>query len=252
MQHLNRHILSHTAIYECDSCSKTFNVRNNLKRHNKAVQGTRAEKRKETTACCDICSKTFSEVKYLTRHKKQVHKIQANACTFTCRNCKEKFNDYSSLFRHVTEHHPLNQQGSGVASSPKHLDTQNVPGPAPTQTTAVEIPDQQLSTDETALNNSVRNKNIYPTAEERYDVLTFFANSRVRVLARRLAGIKWNLCLQVEMQRDDRNDLKMSSPYFRSRTYSILSVDGMNEHDLNEAKQKMFASLETFKREDLG
>lgn len=42
------------------------------------------------------------------------------------------------------------------------------------------------------------------------------------------------------------------TPFFRSRTYSVLSLDAMNEHDVNEAMQKMFAILEKYLREGSG
>ncbi|XP_052779407.1 uncharacterized protein LOC128216784 [Mya arenaria] len=112
--------------------------------------------------------------------------------------------------------------------------------------------------EESALRNGVINRYLQPRGNERYDVLTFFANNRDRVMAylqsraRALGGIKWNLCVQVEMQRDDGSDIVVTAPYFRSRTYRTLSADDIDEHDLNEAMQKMFESLEKFIREGSG
>ena len=82
--------------------------------------------------------------------------------------------------------------------------------------------------DESAFQNNVQNRTIYPRQNERYDVLTFFANIRDDILTflrsrtREMGGIKWNLCVKVEMQRGDGLDVITSSPYFRSRTYQTL------------------------------
>jgi hypothetical protein len=114
------------------------------------------------------------------------------------------------------------------------------------------------NTHETALNNAVFNRNIFPRGSERYDTLTFFGNIRDQVRSflqfrtRSLRGIKWNLCVQVEMQRDDGEDSLFTRPYFRSRAYIALSLDDTIEHDLNEAMQKMYASLEKYMREGSG
>ena len=76
--------------------------------------------------------------------------------------------------------------------------------------------------EESALGNGVVNRYMYPRRNERYDMMIFFSNTRHRVLdylqarARRLGGVKWNMCVQVEMQRDDVNEVAVSTPYFRS------------------------------------
>ena len=54
------------------------------------------------------------------------------------------------------------------------------------------------------------------------------------------------------MGRDDAHEVSTTSPYFRSRTYITISGEGLNEHDLNEALQKMFESLEKFMGEGSG
>ena len=86
-------------------------------------------------------------------------------------------------------------------------------------------------------------------------MLTFFANTRdeivnyLRSCARQLGGIKWNLCVQVEMQREDGNETSSSTPYFPSRTYRFLLPEGLQDHNLNEAFQKIFAALEKYQKE---
>ena len=112
--------------------------------------------------------------------------------------------------------------------------------------------------EESAIGNRVVNRYIFPTGSERYDMLIFLSNVRDRIRnylqtrASELGGIKWNLCVQVEMGRDDIHQVVTTSPYFRSRTYITLSGEGLSEHDLNEAMQKMYESLEKFMREGSG
>ena len=118
--------------------------------------------------------------------------------------------------------------------------------------------EQAVPQEESALGSRVVNRYILPRGSKRYDMLIFFSNVRDRLRnylqsrARELGGIKWNLCVQVEMGRDDAHEVSTTSPYFRSRTYITLSGEGLNEHNLNEALQKMFESLEKFMREGSG
>ena len=118
--------------------------------------------------------------------------------------------------------------------------------------------EQAVPQEESALGNRLVNRYILPRGSERYDMLIFFSNVRDRLRnylqsrARELGGIKWNLCVQVEMGRDDAHEVSTTSPYFRSRTYITLSGEGLNEHDLNEALQKMFESLIKFMGEGSG
>ncbi|CAG2232690.1 unnamed protein product [Mytilus edulis] len=62
----------------------------------------------------------------------------------------------------------------------------------------------------------------------------------------KIRDIKWYLNVRVEMERniDDGRKEKVA-PYFRSKTYTALANDE-NDHNLNEAFQKMNASLEEF------
>ena len=118
--------------------------------------------------------------------------------------------------------------------------------------------DLHETADESALNNAVLNRNIHPRGSERYDLLTFFGNIREQVRSflqsrvNSVRGIKYNLCVKVEMQRDDVEDSSVAAPYFRRRTYMALSLDDLSDHDLNEALQKMYASLEKYMREVSG
>lgn len=46
------------------------------------------------------------------------------------------------------------------------------------------------------------------------------------------------------MQRDDVQEATVTAPFIRSCNYFTLSADDLNQHDLNEALQKIQASLE--------
>lgn len=185
---------------------------------------------------------------------------------FSCRRCDQVFPDYENLFQHVNENHPLNQEGGRLETAPH---TQHTDEPLPNRIGNVfdgdDVEEQNKTHDnshppsnESAIENGVVNRNIYPRSGEQYDVLTLFGNIRdqirtfLRSRVQALRGIKWNVCVQVEMQRDDGQEYSVTTPYIRSKTYMTLSVDDMHEHDLNEAMQKMFASLEKFMREGSG
>lgn len=278
---LKQHIQSHVRKRKCEICEKSFTRLEKLLLHQKNVHGIHKEKKpKLTSFTCKVCNKTFEKKYNLTRHTSRMHQQgtkQQIKTQFSCRHCDCEFEDYDQLFDHVSRNHPLNQQGGRRAMIPATINAregQLVDGSADENnvSAAAATPDvekldshnkkqqilDQLIDEESALRNGVVNRYMHPRGSERYDMLTFFSNIRDRVLvylqsrAHKLGGVKWNLCVQVEMQRDDVNEVAVSSPYFRSRTYITLSADDVNEHDLNEAMQKMYASLEKFMREGSG
>ena len=277
---------SHITKRKCDFCEKSFSRSGYLSIHQAKVHGIKKEtERKLTSFTCKICKKTFGKQFNLTRHTERVHQqrtVKRKRTPFSCRHCDCEFDDYDGLFEHVTGNHPLNQQGGRRATVPPTINASegilaNASANASTEThnrnaAAQDIVEhdkidghneqqpinEEVVHEDSALRNGVLNRYIHPTGTERYDMMAFFANIRDRVFdflqsrARRLGGVKWNLCVQVEMQRDDVNEVAVTSPFFRSRTYITLSANDQNEHDLNEAMQKMYASLESFMREGSG
>ncbi|KAL4222317.1 hypothetical protein ACF0H5_018355 [Mactra antiquata] len=245
--------------------------------HERKIHGLQPQKRnKPTLFTCDICNKTFGRRYHLTRHKTKIHLYNSpRAAQFICRHCDAEFQTYEALFQHVNQNHSLDQQGGQRSPTPS---TSNVNEALNNQSecqlinSSVSTPaDNSMNNDSDiprvnnehedvlALRNNVQNISIYPIHDERYDVLTFFGsirdevrhflNSRINTLR----GIKWNLCIQVEMQRDGVGfEVAVLSPHFRSRTYVASSVEDLNDPDLNEAMPKMFASLEKFMREGSG
>ena len=110
-----------------------------------------------------------------------------------------------------------------------------------------DIRDENETSNDSAIDRAIENHYIYPKASEKYDVFVFLANVKDQLrhlLSRSTAssGIKWNLCIQVLMQRDDQEE-KTSSPYFRSLTYRLLNEDTFDESDLNEAMQKIHGTV---------
>ena len=104
-----------------------------------------------------------------------------------------------------------------------------------------------------ALNNSVKSVEITSEGGEKYDILQFFANVKEDVRKeierqkQQMRNIKWYMNTKVKFKRDIDNGTKQeeTNPHFRSKTYVALENDD-EEHELNEAFQKMNQSLEEF------
>lgn len=284
---LRQHMQSHMSKRKCNLCSKSYTYLKDLRIHEKKVHGLQNERRQKLSSFnCGMCDKTYGKRHHLTRHISTSHQYtvprRQHTAQFSCRHCDCEFQDYSELFHHINENHPLNQQGGRRATTPagsireslpnqrekEIFDTTKDTSTLPASDTTENADDNQSQNDnrensrevadESALANGVHTRYVQPRQSERYDVLTFFGNVRDQVRTflqsrvNALGGIKWNLCVQVEMQRDDGQDVATATPYFRSRTYFSLTVDDFNEHNLNEAMQKMYASLEKFMREGSG
>ncbi|XP_053380071.1 uncharacterized protein LOC128548718, partial [Mercenaria mercenaria] len=308
LKNLCRHEISHRSVVKCEQCGGSFSRQDSLQRHKRTHHNeNRRDNNKGRDVKCNICDKVFNKFYNLKRHMRTVHKQDSNKGQkqlFTCRYCESEFGEYSALFAHVMENHPLNQSGGrdrgiekslidtaspqseskSAAENQNKNQSENASPQSESKSTAetqntnqsendenIELSNENkdnqdsLNTDnerdESALQNSVQNRIILPRSGggERYDLLTFFANVRSRILTylqsriRSMGGIKWNLCVQVEMERTDNGgDSSVSTPFFRSRTYMSLTLDGLNEHDLNEALQKMYASLEKYMRDGSG
>ena len=265
---LKQHLHLHKRKHECKQSGALFSFPSNLKRHERNSHGLVSKASNLTSFTCVQCSKSFNRKYNLLRHETTVHR-QTNQSTFTCRHCHNEFESYQQLVNHIEQHHPLNQEGGRQETTSKSLyddkTTSAVVNKAHSQSamqpqagSPTQSPENHIihpNDSESALRSAVENRHIYPRQNERYDMLTFLANIReeivnyIRSRVSQLGGIKWNLCVQVEMQRDDGNETTTSSPYFRSRTYRFLLSEELLEHDLNEAFQKMFAALEKYQKE---
>ena len=66
-------------------------------------------------------------------------------------------------------------------------------------------------------------------------------------------AIKWYLVVQVELTSEDRQgEVHTVEPFFRSITYSLLSEDTFEMHDLNAALQKLVIGLKKYIQECSG
>lgn len=283
MKTLKWHMQSHLSKEKCEFCKKVFTRQDYLKVHQQNVHGIHKERKSaSSTFTCEYCNKNFRRKYHLARHTSLVHErvtSRQHRAQFSCRHCDSDFQEYDQLFRQVTENHPLNQrrrtEGNNSTFSEyswtksnsnskrwywvewkqeqqeekQNKEEQEEQQKEQQQRDAKVLKDSQHTTDESALNNAVLNRNIYPRGSERYDVITFFVNIREEVRSflqsrvRSLGGIKFNICVHVELQRDDGQDVAVASPFFRSRAYFALSIDDINEHDLNEAMQKCIEVL---------
>ncbi len=89
-------------IYSCDKCEKTFDRRDNLKRH------VKQRKEKPQNYSCDICEKTFSQKFNLKVHR-QIHTGEnllknSNQKQISCEVCTYSTYSLSNLKRHEKVH----------------------------------------------------------------------------------------------------------------------------------------------------
>ena len=98
--------------------------------------------------------------------------------------------------------------------------------------------------EESALRDGVQKRTVYPKGNEKFDMLVFLAKWKSEIRnylvskLKRSRSIKWNMCIQVKMERDSAEAMQNTSPYFLSRTYLTLTNETFSEHDLNEALQR--------------
>lgn len=204
--------------FACHLCNKGIQHRANFKRHLISH---------ETTYKCFLCNRKFNRLDSLQRHERGhlVGYVRPND-TYNCQHCGMGFKDYTTLFNHSKTTHPV-QIGGNVNIS-NH----------PTVT-------------KSALEDSVHILTIYPSDEDKYDLLTFFFNIRQKIkdaLAERcdkVKHVKWFLNVHVEFSREtNEGEVDNTHPYFKSGTYILLSKNDIRDDDINEAFQKQFKSFD--------
>ncbi|VDI45058.1 Hypothetical predicted protein [Mytilus galloprovincialis] len=146
--------------FERHLCNKVIQHRANFKRHLNSH---------ETTYKCFLCNRKFSRLDSLQRHERGhlVGYVRPND-TYNCQHCGMGFKDYTTLFNHSKTTHPV-QIGGNVNIS-NH----------PTVT-------------KSAFEDSIHILTIYPSDEDKYDLLTFFFNIRQKIkdaLAERCDKVK--------------------------------------------------------------
>ncbi|XP_045215045.2 zinc finger protein 43-like [Mercenaria mercenaria] len=214
LTNLRRHGVSHRTIVVCEHCGDTFSRQDNLQHHKRIHHNEeRKDNKKKRDVRCNICDKVFNKLYNLKRHMRTVHKHDSNKGRkqlFTCRYCASEFEKYPTLFAHVMENHPLNQSGGRDREAEKSLiDTDSRKYKSKSTAEAqnknqsqndknIELSNENNANpeslninhemvnerDKSALQNSVQNRIIVPRGGggERYDLLTFFANVRSRIL----------------------------------------------------------------------
>jgi len=145
-------------------CGKTFARQDNFKRHvgftckltNRNKNGASPEQRSRLTC---TCGKKFTRNDNFRRHVRLVCKLTNKV--FTCKRCDFKCEDCSSLLRHELDSHVQEQKGSGLAISSGK---------------------RHRYKDESALKGNANTRQVFPRGDEKYDLLTFFANSKPEVI----------------------------------------------------------------------
>ncbi|WAR26048.1 SUHW-like protein [Mya arenaria] len=120
-----QHMQSHMIKRKCEQCDKSYARLEKLRNHQKKVHGLhRPQRQTSASFSCTLCNKTFGREYNLNRHKAKVHQRTPRRCTtqFSCRHCEREFQNYDELFHHVSQNHPLNQQGGRRATTPAALN----------------------------------------------------------------------------------------------------------------------------------
>lgn len=206
----------------CNICNRSFKHRATFNRH------IDSHKKK---LCCFLCQRKFERSDNLKRHE-QGHLIGYKNFNgdLNCKECGMKHNDYTSLFNHMKSFHYSNQDGGNVANQSDHTKTTKE-----------------------AFDKSVNVMKIFPSDLDRYDLLTFYSNTKHEIMdhlkkqCEQMKHLKWYINLHVEFMRETNNEERdFSQPYFKSKTYTLLSKDAMTDNTLNEAFQKQFTSFDEY------
>ena len=160
----------------CDICNKHFTRQDNLQRHKRKIhkQSNKKEKCEPPPAevSCNVWQKKFSRQGNLQRHKQALHEevIKKRKREWKCRHCFDIFDDYSSLFLHVNENHPINQTGGRIlphsvtaaaTGRQNELEANNKQSNK-TEGQNQSAKDENDISEESALQHGVKNKFIYP------------------------------------------------------------------------------------------
>ena len=167
---------------------------------------------------CHRCGKQYRRKETLVKHSEYCKEVRQ----FTC-SCGQYFQTQRELLRHNESH--------GV---------------------------QKVGQRRSALNDNVEIHTLYPVGIDKLDLIKFLANTRPVIekylLSKvRQQAIKWYIVAQVELTREDRDGNEVTVvPYFRSVTYTLLTEDTFENHDLNQALQKLALGLEKYIHESSG
>ena len=93
---LNRHLKVHeNKTFKCSNCTKTFQTKANLTRHNKSVHTGSVKQH-----LCSYCGEWYRSRGSLIRHVKFIHKNHGKVCSICSKMCR----DNAMLQRHLKSH----------------------------------------------------------------------------------------------------------------------------------------------------
>ncbi|CAC5415715.1 unnamed protein product [Mytilus coruscus] len=188
---------------------------------------------------CDICGQQFRQ-----KYNKNQH-MKSHFATFLCGKCGKSFSRDNTRKAHEKKY--MKHSASNY-NTKKNDDEQG----NDQNSTKIKVNKFARYVRKGAINDNVNQTIIFPEREEKYDIFGVFAETKIevqhelKVRREKIRDIKWYLNVRVEMERniDDGRKEKVT-PHFRSKAYTSLENDD-NEHNLNDAFQKMNASLEEF------
>lgn len=202
-------------MYQCNVCGKELVTKCGYVKHELAHR---------TTFRCETCGKQYARKTSLLKHKKSIHsKHKIADRKFVCSTCGQLYLTPRELKRHNETHV---QQTGGQRRS--------------------------------AINGTTEIHTVEPVGIDKFDLVKFLASVRPVIekylLAKaRQRAIKWYVVTQVELTREDREgELRTVEPFFRSVTYTLLTEDTFESHDLNQALQKLVIGLEKYIHESSG
>ena len=194
---------------------------------------------------CSVCGKQFKTKPGHVRHE------LAHTSLFTCRTCGKQYRRKATLLKH-SDHCTVQRQFicskcGWTFKTLRELQAHH-------ESHSVQTGGQRRS----AMNGNVEIRTIHPTGIDKFDLLKFLANVRPAIerylLSKvRKQAIKWYIVAQVELSREDaEREIRTVGPYFRSVTYTLLTSDTFESHDLNQALQKVVIGLEKYIHESSG
>ena len=168
--------------------------------------------------------------------------------SFRCMTCGTNYRRRDYLAKHIRTQHKSQLDKSVSGTHVLHSIS-------PTGQSGGRIPEDETRQ---ALDRAVVTKTIRPVQNDKYDILSFLVNAKPALTQyiksrTREHGIKWNIAVNVEFYRENREgEMQTVQPHFRSFTYSLLSENAFNEHDLNQAIHKCMIGFEKYIHEDSG
>ena len=208
------------------------------------------------TFICPQCSSVIHSKCNYDRH------VKSHSEKHTCPKCGKSYSREDSLKRHMDtvdceskkqKQQKQKQQLEPAEVAVPQMDVQSGEGlPSPRQQSG-ETYRRHSTRDDSALGGAVNKHYIYPTAEDRLDLLTFCANviplvvQHLQERCRSLNHIKWYLNAQVVMQRMHENgEVQESKTHFRCKTVTSLDSETISEQSIDDAIQSVYKHFDEY------